>query len=200
MKCTINVDELLAFENNGYTLVFDLDNTIYDEYIFLKHCFKKISNLYGDLSVYYFLSYTFERDGRKNLFNKLIRNFGNLGLDSPIDKFLSIYRNFDGVLTCFPWFDEYQSKTCVNKINIVTNGNVQQQQSKVRSIRFKIPINIVYANKTIPKPNPKSFFDLNIYSDKFKIIYIGDSYVDYEFAKNVGINFYHTNNILTFIK
>ena len=132
VKCFMNPNELIKYEQQGYKLVFDLDNTIYDENIFLKWCFKKISELYpNSQDVYFFLAYTFSKSGRINLFDKLIKKFGDCGYNDPISNFLNVYRNFNGDLEFNQWFYDYMLQTKCDSIFIITNGNLMQQKTKI---------------------------------------------------------------------
>ena len=190
--------------------MFDLDNTLYDEKEFLFGAYKKISfyleNKYSinNELIYNYLTYHFETSGRKNIFNKLIINFKIPNSELLI--FLNILRKYKPVkkYTLFPeiklLFIELIKS---NKLFIiVTNGNVEQQQNKIKNINWEglsIP-KIFYANTISPKPSPKIYLEKIVPSFNLKensnLLFIGDSNEDKLFSKNIGSKFYDINKYL----
>ena len=87
-------------------------------------------------------------------------------------------------------------------IYILTNGFVEQQRNKFKSLDLpdKNKINIIYAssnNRVHEKPNP--FFINKIKTEHYlsnnQIIFIGDSIIDEETAKNACIDFLNCSKI-----
>ena len=70
-------------------IVFDLDDTLYDEVDFVKSGFKEIANYLKDEKYYNFMCEVFEFEGSGKVFNKLIDEFG---LNVNINKLIEIYR------------------------------------------------------------------------------------------------------------
>lgn len=70
-------------------IVFDLDDTLYDEVDFVKSGFKEIANYLKDEKYYNFMCEVFESEGSGKVFNKLIEKFS---LDVNINKLIEIYR------------------------------------------------------------------------------------------------------------
>ena len=81
---------------------------------------------------------------------------------------------------------------------IITNGNVVQQENKIRQIQWKElcqPREVVFANNIEPKPSPGSFDYLANRYELGKTVYIGDAISDREFSKNASIDFICVNEI-----
>ena len=70
-------------------IVFDLDDTLYDEIDFVKSGFKEISKYLQDDKCYDFMLDEFYKNGSGKVFNKLIENFD---LDIPLQKLIEIYK------------------------------------------------------------------------------------------------------------
>ena len=175
-------------------IVFDLDNTIYDEIEYLKLAYHWISykivlsdNTKLQNEIYDFLVDEFMKNGRKNLYQKLKNS-------KKIDDFneFTLENFLNGLRTC---------PVNSNQIFILTNGNVEQQVNKVKSLNipFKETIAISYASSKgikYQKPNPY-FLDKIISENSFinnEILYIGDSSIDNETAKNIGVDFLYVSD------
>jgi putative hydrolase of the HAD superfamily len=191
-------------------IMFDLDNTLYDEKEFLFGAYKTISfyleNKYSinNELIYNNLTNHFELYGRKNIFNQLIINFKIP--DYELLNFLNILRKYKPIkkYTLFaeikPLFNQLIK---LNKIFIiVTNGNVEQQQNKIKNINWEdlsIP-KVFYANNYSPKPSPRIYLEkigpfYNL-KDNSNLLFIGDSNEDKIFSKNIGAKFYDINKYL----
>jgi len=70
-------------------IVFDLDDTLYDEIDFVKSGFKEISRFLGDESYFNFMWYEFRKNGSGKIFDKLIEKFS---LDIDVKILIDIYR------------------------------------------------------------------------------------------------------------
>lgn len=181
--------------------IFDLDNTIYDENIFLNKSYltisehlKNFTNSSSDEIHNYLWNY-YLKNGRKNIFDKLIADF-SFDIDINIEYVLKIFRtrkNFE--IKIFRYFIEFLNMiiSCdSSRYFIITNGNISQQKNKysyLQSAFTMAPESIIYANQYSPKPSNKSFKILN---EKYSInnpIYIGDSDIDLTFSENCSIEF-----------
>ena len=180
-------------------LIFDLDNTLYDEDKYLFGAYKEIANSqqnYNDLSVYKFLSDEYKKNGRFKLLDKLEKKFPEL--DLSLTEMLDLMRTYNGSyieLNLKKWFLEFLN--AVNSdfvIRIVTNGNIIQQKNKIDLLNINnlgFETDIVYASLYGGKPNIESYKAL-VGSKLFcSPVYIGDSKVDELFSRNLGIDFYH---------
>ena len=187
------------------TVIFDLDNTLYDEIEYLTRAYsfigEKISELYKDLSaqdILIFLVNEFKSGGRKNLYQKLITKFS---CDNySLSMFFNDLRNVPIPNDSIQIKDELNSFISENidkyKFFIATNGNLIQQKNKFRSVNipYKDRFNAVYCDSFgIEKRKPSPFF-INYISKEFDIglhemIFVGDSEVDYYAAVNGKIDF-----------
>lgn len=199
----MSVKYLVRAHNTYRTILFDLDNTLYQETDFLFPVYKVISEkFYPDNfgMVYNFLVSEFICRGRKFLFDKLIEAFPHNGIGSK--NCLGVLRTYrcSNLLTPYPWFLDFLCQVGEKfKIRIITNGHVAQQKNKIWSINFgnyMKSMDVVYANLTRPKPQIESYFgfhDVESFNDP---IYIGDSDVDFEFSKRAGLEFFDARNLL----
>jgi FMN phosphatase YigB (HAD superfamily) len=189
-------------------ILFDLDNTIYDESDYLYPAYKEIAIdsevRFGidQSTMYNFLKSNFETSGRVNLFNKMI---GTYSLpEYYLENCLFILRNIklQKPLEIHPHVHQLlvDSIHCSKTICVITNGNPQQQKNKIKQINWQgldSKIRFILANEFIPKPNPSSFKETNIKQTELsQTVYIGDSNTDEEFAANIGIAFIHINHVL----
>jgi putative hydrolase of the HAD superfamily len=70
-------------------IVFDLDDTLYNEVDFVKSGFKEISKYLDDEKYYDFMINEFYQNGSGKVFNKLIDSFD---LDISLEKLIEVYR------------------------------------------------------------------------------------------------------------
>ena len=195
------------------TFLIDLDDTLYDEKLYLFEAYERISvflshrkNIEPEL-ISGFLKETFQKEGRTNLFDKLIHTFkmGHTLMDEILDVMRNI--NLKNKIQLFP--EAYVLLAQLNERNkktiIVTNGNITQQENKLKNIDWRglrNSIEVIYAKNFGSKPNC-SVFDFAC--TKFnltnqKILMIGDSTVDREFAKNSSIDFVHREEVFEWVK
>lgn len=198
----MTVEYLISQNKKGRQLVFDLDNTIYEETQFLFKVYKEISktaiNNEPDI-IYKFLKKNFIEEGRKDLFNKLKKKFPSESF--TVENCLSIMKNFkcNSCIKTFPWFKKFLSQMKSDFIiKIITNGTLQQQQNKIKSIKFNWPkelIEVIYASSIESKPKVLSFYKLKSVENFISPIYIGDSSVDKQFSKKLNIEFYDAKRL-----
>ena len=201
-KLFMTVEYLISQNKKGRQLVFDLDNTIYEETQFLFKVYKEISktaiNNEPDI-IYKFLKKNFIEEGRKDLFNKLKKKFPSESF--TVENCLSIMKNFkcNSCIKTFPWFKKFLSQMKSDFIiKIITNGTLQQQQNKIKSIKFNWPkelIEVIYASSIESKPKVLSFYKLKSVENFISPIYIGDSSVDKQFSKKLNIEFYDAKRL-----
>ena len=137
------------------------------------------------------------------IFDKLISQF-NLDYFT-IENCLLIMREYscDECISTFPWFNTFLSQMRKNfVIKIITNGSLQQQKNKIRSIKFDWPlelIEVIYASTVGQKPDTASFYQLKGVEKFINPIYVGDSFVDENFCKNLNIEFYNSKKLFKYI-
>ncbi len=196
--------EYLVNAHNAYrTILFDLDNTLYNEADFLFPVYKVISEkFYPDDfgKVYNFLVSEFIYRGRKSLFDKLTAAFPQNGI-SP-KNCLAVLRTYkrSNLLVPYPWFLDFLCQVGEKfKIRIITNGHVSQQKNKMLSINFGNYagiVDVVYANLVKPKPHIESYFAFHDVGEFNDPIYVGDSDVDFDFSQRAGIEFFNARNLI----
>ena len=195
---------LKEYEN----LIFDLDDTLYEETIYLFAVYKEIGYRISEIKeinqnvIRDYLINEFTISGRKDLFNKLIEEFK---IDkSFLNDALNILRNIK-LKTKIPLFTKMNNilvgaKENFKRIFILTNGNKQQQINKINQLEWPISINdfhVIFADDIEPKPSPKSLlYILNKFSfDPDATVMIGDSNIDELCALRSNVKFIYVNRI-----
>jgi len=187
------------------TIIFDLDNTLYDEieylsraYFYIGNKISKLSNHFSAQDISNYLLEEFKANGRKNLYQKLITKFDgvNYSLSDFLDDLREVIIPENSIQIKEQCYSFITSNINNYKFFIATNGNKIQQENKLRSVNipFKNRFNIVYCDdfgNNKRKPNP---FFINYISKGFDIklndmIFIGDSIEDYEAARSGKIDF-----------
>lgn len=182
-------------------VVFDLDNTLYDENEYLFAAYADIGHYVGmrtgkeAFEYETYLICTFQEEGRCNLFDKFISYFSLTGIITK-QELLWLLRNCDKVLKVYERKKEILRELLQAKhiVYILTNGNVLQQKNKISHLDIPdilTKIKLVYADEYIPKPSP---FCLNeiIRDERItakEIVFVGDSEVDKETAVAAEIDF-----------
>jgi len=182
------------------SLIFDLDNTIFDENIFLYQGYFRISHYinskYGvDANeVHNFLWTSFLNGSRSNLFNQMLEHF-NLEESLSIETLLAVFRNVEHQeLVIFKYFHNFLVRNV--DFYVITNGNRVQQASKFMALGLhKYPqcLDVIYAECFALKPKADSYHFLLKNRVLNRPLYIGDSTIDEEFARNCNIDFLKIN-------
>lgn len=192
----MNPREFLLQVGDSRSLIFDLDNTIYDENRFLFAVYAEISKNVSNISghryadLLQFLTKTYLAEGRRQLFDKFLLKF-RLSQEFTVQDIVSFQREPIGVkLRCFRYFSEYINDA--KRAFIITNGNSTQQLWKYEALGLHSRdnrITFVCADDHAPKPQPGSYRWLTQTYDMKNPIYLGDSDVDEEFARRCNISF-----------
>lgn len=197
-KFIMNFNELIKYIGEKRSVIFDLDNTLYDENIFLFKVYDNIAlhinkffNINKDL-VFHFLKKTFLNEGRKCLLEKMLMEF-ELKARIPPRELLVFFRNeeyfHDFSLNIFP---QYADFLFTREYCLITNGNVLQQKLKLNLLSLHKNTNIkqvIYADAYGGKPSIQSFCELKKKVNLINPVYIGDSDIDRQFANNAEIEF-----------
>jgi FMN phosphatase YigB (HAD superfamily) len=133
-------------------------------------------------AMYTFLCMTFEGNGRRFLFNHFIERF-HLQI-TDLGRMLEILRTVRVPLNIYPDMLDILRRLVRSgkEVVIATNGNHQQQSNKLDQLNFgklRDHITIYFTNK----PHIEG---VNTHKNS---VMIGDSYIDKQFAKNLGIDF-----------
>lgn len=182
--------------------LLDLDNTLYDEKLYLFTAYRAIAKNMDAINnidagkAERFLIQTFEREGRYKLFNKLCEAFQVSETNIPFmletlrtvapEKKLPLKPGALSVLR--------QLATSEKKMFLITNGNLQQQENKIKHIDWQgtlQQLTVIYADLHEPKPSRASYdFLVQQYGlHQQRTVMIGDSETDEAFARKSGISF-----------
>ncbi|MBO4263514.1 MAG: HAD family hydrolase [Bacteroidales bacterium] len=187
--------------------VFDLDGTLYDERSYLFSAYRAIAARLGEAYPAFppeayeaFLCTTFRQEGRKQLFDKCIAHFR---LPVQVAELTDILHRHEAALQLDTraegLLDFLAEKD--KRLYILTNGNVQQQQNKVRllGLEGRYPgIGVVYASATAPKPSPLCLQHIlqETGISSGRTVLVGDTEVDEETARRAAVDYIFIQNIL----
>jgi putative hydrolase of the HAD superfamily len=189
-------------------VIFDLDNTLYNETDYLFPAYNAIANYAAAKDgvnvndAEFFLVSTFQKDGRNKLLDRFVSTF-NLK-KSGLDDFLRIMRthNPGNKIKLFPPVKKIL-EVCIQKqidIAVVTNGNPEQQWNKVGCIDWEghfTQLTFVFADEIERKPSPKPIlFVLEKFNARpEQTLFIGDDLVDEAASKAAGTSFLHVKDL-----
>lgn len=181
------------------TVIFDLDNTLYDAKQYFSGAFKQISTY---LSKKYDVSQDKIYNGLMELwkektsmypylFNDLLSTYE---IENELQNIVKMFNSYDGEIV--PYEDAISTiktlkeKKC--KLGIITNGDVIKQKRKITSLKFENLFDKIIYTKEIgcPKPLPDSFNKalVELSSDPKESFYVGDNpLIDFEGAKKNGM-------------
>lgn len=183
-------------------IVFDLDDTLYDQKLYVYKAFRKISKFISkkykrdEQFIYRSLIRMWLRNGPMYqwLFNDLVKELG-IESKSLINTLVRIFHSYKSKLRLYPKTrDTLQKLRKKYIIGMITDGNVQMQKNKISALNIKNLFNIIIfckLKKGFEKPNVNSYRLMikKIGIKPNEMIYIGDNpYVDFIGAKKIGIN------------
>ncbi|EOX9826027.1 HAD family hydrolase [Campylobacter jejuni] len=189
----------MYFLNNKIKFViFDLDNTLYDENIYISEVLFTFSRKYHlNFDKNTFLKNTSLREQTNDIFTFWLNSM-NFYSKQLQDELFELYQNISLKLSLYD-----DAKILLDflfsqgiKIGILTNGTVKAQQNKINSLKElkKYNIDVFYARslgKEFEKPHEKAFeaiLSLMKVDDKKNVLYIGDNlYTDIEGAEKSGL-------------
>jgi len=114
-------------------VVFDLDDTLYDEVDFVKSGFLEISKYLDDKKYYNFMLEEFNKNGSGKIFNRLIENFN---LDININKLIEIYRFHKPSVHLPKESIDILEFVKNKKIALISDGHYITQQNKFLSLNL----------------------------------------------------------------
>ncbi|KRE97944.1 haloacid dehalogenase [Paenibacillus sp. Soil766] len=167
-------------------LVFDLDDTLYDEITYVHSGFMAVSQFMNvSLGIPVEASYAFMRNeltksGRGQVFNSTLEHFG-FYTKTNVKKCISVYRAHDPQIELSP-----DAHTCLTEkssypIYIVTDGNKHVQNKKLTALGLKKRVKFCYITYRYGLKNSKpSPYVFNKICEKemvatSQVIYIGDN-------------------------
>ncbi|MFC2097394.1 ATP-grasp domain-containing protein [Bacteroidota bacterium] len=187
------------FIDNYDIYIFDLDNTLFDEWSYLSQCTISFLNkidihsdetkkiIINQLHQYYL------NNGNNLLFDNVLLKFGYK--KESVNLFLHELRTSTRIeIFLFNKVEELLLELKKNKkdVYIVTDGNEQQQKNKydlLKLSRFIQPSNFICSSKFGGKPNIECIKSDIFEIDTKTICVFGDSIVDLEFAINLNADF-----------
>ncbi len=120
-------------------LIFDLDDTLYEELSYVKSGFKAVSNYLYDyfkipvLNSYEYMEKVLDTTGRGKIFDEVLSHY-NLNNKKNIKKCLSVYRSHTPEISLAD-----SAKRCLNRFDtlskyIISDGNKIVQKNKVEAL------------------------------------------------------------------
>jgi len=178
-------------------LVFDLDDTLYNEMDFIEGGFKAVStylsNTYDLPETFGDMCSIFNKEGRNHVFNKILKKYNIFSTDK-LKKCVSIYRYHKPNIKIYD-----SAKRCIQRFltwpkYIVTDGNKLVQANKIKALNIKHFFKHIYITRNygIDKEKPSTYCFKKIQSKENvqtkRIVYIGDnSNKDFVNLKKIGI-------------
>lgn len=156
-------------------VVFDLDDTLYNEVDFAKSGFKEVSNYLKDEKYYDFMMNIFEEEGSGKIFDKLIENFG---LKVDVNKLIEIYRFHKPDITLPN--DSLKLLKFAEKFKtaLISDGNYITQQNKFEALGLRkfieYPVFTDFFHTKKPELKPYKMI-MDRFSNENKFIYISDN-------------------------
>jgi len=116
-------------------IVFDLDDTLYDEVTFVKSGLKAVSDyLYIKYSISKTESMNFFNNelskGREKILDKILKEY-DIFSKNEVKKCLSIYRSHNPKIQLYPQAKRILQEFNRNSIYILTDGNKMVQKKKI---------------------------------------------------------------------
>ena len=186
-------------------IALDLDNTIYDHRQYVEAAYKDISGFVSwkrgiDNSKFYdwiLQSWSQKGSSYNRIFEEGYRHFHLKGFHEDIGNILELYHSVTPMLE--PFEGTYEVLGLLSgkfKLNLITDGHVQTQMHKIRSLKIDQYFQRVYISAAFGsdyyKPSTKMFekclADEGACAEE--LVYIGDNpQLDFPPCKSMGISF-----------
>ena len=153
-------------------IVFDLDDTLYDEIDFVKSGFKEVAKFLGDNKYFDFMWEEFLKSGSGKIFDKLINEFK---LDIEIKKLIEMYRFHFPDIKLPQQSKELLEYSKKYKTALITDGHYIMQKNKYKALCLDIDYPIFTDFYHTKKPETKAF---TMVMEKFpneSYVYIADN-------------------------
>lgn len=165
---------------NKRVVVFDLDDTLYNEIDFLKSAYKEISlkisklTLVNSEAIYNQMLEGFY--DKVNVFEAVINNYN---LSIKIDELINIYRNHNPKIKLSKDRVKVLNKLKKNGvvIGLMTDGRSKQQRSKIKALKLNKWISEIIISEEFgtEKPNVNNYKHFETLFGKAHYYYIGDN-------------------------
>lgn len=167
-------------------IVFDLDDTLYEEMSFVRSGFRAVSKYLLDVysiplaESFNLMIKVLERNGRGHIFDDLLMSFGVYSKNN-VKKCIAIYRKHFPDIKLYPEADECLNRFKKYPLYIVTDGNILVQKNKLNALglydRVRFCFLTHFYSKKNSKPSPYCFFLIcrreNVNPNQ--VFYIGDN-------------------------
>jgi putative hydrolase of the HAD superfamily len=179
-------------------ILFDLDDTLYNEVDFVRSGFKGVAKYLSKKNncsqnlVYQELISNFKRGIRKNNFNVLLEKFN--GDQEDLKNLIEIYRfHMPKISLCNDSKDTLSYLKNYYKLGLITDGHIATQQHKIDALRVNSFFDCIIINditKGVDKSAEEPFIQLikSLNVSPNKTIFIGDNpQKDFIIPKKLGI-------------
>ena len=146
-------------------VVFDLDDTLYDEIDFVKSGFLEVSRYLKNEKFFDFMWEEFKK-GNKKIFNTLIEKFN---LNIKVEKLIEIYRFH------YPNISLPNKKLASFADAIITDGHYIMQKNKYLALNLNVKLPVFTDFYHTSKPDIKPFKMVEEYFKAKKYVYIADN-------------------------
>jgi len=154
-------------------IVFDLDDTLYDEIDFVKSGFREISRYLGNNSYYDFMLDDFLKNGSGTIFNNLIKQFK---LNIPLQKLIEIYRFHRPEISLPKESIDLLDFAMNYQTALITDGHYIMQKNKYNVLELNLKYPVFTDFYKTKKPEIKPFkMVMQYFKNEKKFVYISDN-------------------------
>ena len=156
-------------------VVFDLDDTLYNELDFLKSAFKEICSRLDSKNSKFLFSVIFSMyRNKKNVFEYLSDQY-KIDKDVLLDMYRNHFPNLNLKESSKKLFDSIKKKK--GKIGIITDGRSYTQRNKIRALEIEKYVDCTIISEEIgaEKPSEMPFLKIQDYFKLENYIYVADN-------------------------
>ncbi len=197
----ITIDNLIdvkKYVNNLKVILFDLDDTLFNEIDYVKSGFKQIASNYPNISDMYEKLFDAFSKGKKAI-DYVLENEGML---EEKEKCLEIYRNQIPTISLSEEVVSLLNELKDKRLGIITDGRLEGQKAKIEALGLskyfeKIIITDELGGKEFRKPNEKAFILMKEHFDceYSEMVYVGDNITkDFIAPIKLGMNAIYYKN------
>lgn len=156
-------------------IVFDLDDTLYDEIEFVKSGFKEVSKYLNNNNYYNFMLSSFYKNGSGEVFDNLIKSYN---IDVPLQKLIEIYKFHTPEIFLSTESIELLEFSQNYKTALISDGHYLMQKNKYKVLQLdnyiQYPILTDFYHTQKPELQPFEMV-MKKYKDENFFIYISDN-------------------------
>ncbi len=188
-------------------LIFDLDDTLYDESEFVEGGYRAVASYYArhrglpEERVFIEMMETFKTERREKVFEMVLARF--LNSSDSIKEMVDVYRRHTPTIRLLPGYEELLRRLHSEyHLGIITDGLPEVQKLKVEALRLEETMDkVVYTweyGPELQKPHPFGFQLMldSLGIDPVEALFIGDNpRKDCRGAHNAGLRFVKVNTL-----